>query len=605
MRMSKSKKNKILLLGSVFLLLVILVTAGSYAVISRNIKGDKNYSISIGNLDFSINNELNAISLGSAYPTSDNEGMGLTPYTFELKNNGSKPLSYTVQLVADSTSNLGFDKVKYFIEQDDNNRGPELLSQRTYIYEGTIDGGETLNFSLRLWLDINATIAEEGKVFKGKIEVTGTQVIDELYVDSSGASYPELQGDLVPVVISDTGSVTKANLKQKWYDYEESIWANAVILNDGYGPYQDGASIPEEAIESYFVWIPRYRYKIFDEGNYTSLTAKENKEQAIQIAFESKTVRPSTGTTKGTWLTHPAFTSFDSDGFWVGKFESGYRGATSTVGAQQNSSDYTKLIVKPNVYSWRNITVGNAFKASYDYNRDLDSHMMKNTEWGAVAYLSHSKYGNVASLRINNNSAYITGYSGTEEPTVGYNKEQSREGNRVESTAIGVDGAYTVNYLNKNSAVASTTGNYSGVYDMAGGAWEYVMGYTTGSSIGIGGASNITTLYSKFFDANSEYTKYYDKYSSTSKTNYSNRILGDATGEIGPFFSETDPDGSPRYKSSWYGDYTFFADASGPWFYRGGHWNRGTGSGAFAFDYNTGGVDTNISFRVVLTPPMN
>jgi len=601
MRMSKKKRNKILLLGSVFLLVVILVAAGSYAVISRNIKGDKNYSISIGNLDFSINNELNAISLGSAYPTSDNQGMKLTPYTFELKNNGSKPLSYTVQLVADSTSTLGFDKVKYFIEQDDNNRGPELLSQRTYIYEGTIDGGETLNFSLRLWLDINATTAEEGKVFKGKIEVTGTQVIDEVYVDSSGASYPELQGDLVPVVISDTGSVTKANLKQKWYDYEDSIWANAVILNDGYGPYQDGASIPEEAIESYFVWIPRYRYKIFDEGNYDGLTAKENKEQAIQIAFESKTVRESTGSTKGTWLTHPAFTSFDSDGFWVGKFESGYRGATSTAGAQVNSNDYTKLIVKPNVYSWRNITVGNAFKASYDYNRDLDSHMMKNTEWGAVAYLSHSKYGNIGSVRVNNNSAYVTGYSAIEEPTKGYNSGTSIDGNRFEGKNPGVDGTYTINYFNSASVCSSTTGNYSGIYDMSGGAWDYVMGNINNTA----GSSGITGVVSNFY-TNADWSKYYDEYpNQTSYTVYNNRILGDATGEMGSFFSQINSDSSARHMSSWYGDYAIFVCSSYPWFVRGGIHFIGIESGAFAFDYGTGAVYVGSSFRVVLTPPTN
>ena len=102
-------------------------------------------------------------------------------------------------------------------------------------------------------------------------------------------------------------------------------------------------------------------------------------------------------------LTHPAFTSFDdNNGLWVAKFESGFKGATSTESAQVNSSDYTNLVIKPNQYSWRSITVGNAFKTSYDYNRELDSHMMKNTEWGAVAYLSHSKYGNIASLRINN-----------------------------------------------------------------------------------------------------------------------------------------------------------------------------------------------------------
>ena len=37
------------------------------------------------------------------------------------------------------------------------------------------------------------------------------------------------------------------------------------------------------------------------------------------------------------------------------------------------------------------------------------------------------------------------------------------------------------------------------------------MGYTTGSSIGVGGASGITTLYSDFF-TNSKWNKYYDKY---------------------------------------------------------------------------------------------
>ena len=440
------------------------------------------------------------------------------------------------------------------------------------------------------------------EILKEKIIVATVE-----WMDNSGAAYPEIKGDLVPVKISNTGVVTKANIHQEWYDYDESVWANAVILTDNAPELEAGDTIEEQYIESYFVWIPRYKYKIFDEGKYTSLASKTAAEQPIVIEFETKTTAASTGTSEGTWLTHPAFTTLDVNGIWVGKFESGYNGATTTAAAQQNVADKTKLIIKPNVYSWRNITVGNAFKTSYEYNRDLDSHMMKNTEWGAVAYLSHSEYGNLGetgngfSLRINNNSAYITGYSGVEEPTVGYNKGTSREGNRVESTAIGADGTYTVNYLNTNSVVSSTTGNYSGVYDMSGGAWEYVMGYTTGAST-VGGASTITTLYPKFFDTDSEYTKYYDKYTSTAITNFSNRILGDATGEMGTFFSETDPDGSARNKSSWYGDYANFAIDSNPWFGRGGYWSYGTVSGAFAFYNGVGGAYATLSFRVVLAP---
>ena len=414
---------------------------------------------------------------------------------------------------------------------------------------------------------------------------------------------PILKDNLVPIKIANDGTVTKADISKEWYKYGNKEWANAVILKDESITYNNGETIPESNIESYFVWIPRYKYQIFDEGNYTGLTSTQNKVQTINVVFENKDTTPSNGTTKGDWLTHPAFTSFDSNGFWVGKFETGYDGATSTTAAQVNSVNTSKIIIKPNVYSWRNITVGNAFKNSYDYQRDLDSHMMKNTEWGAVAYLQHSIYGSETSVRINNNSTYLTGYAATVEPTKGYTSS-SIDGSRYESTSIGTDGTYTINYLNNNSNVASTTGNRSGIYDMAGGAWEYVMGYTTGSSIGVGGTSGITSIYSNFFN-DSTYTKYWDKYTSNSRTQFNNRILGDATGELGPFGIIVDPDGAGRYKSSWYGDIVDFAFSSYPWFVRGCNWRGGITSGVFAFGRDTGTTTTDLSFRIVLTPQLS
>ena len=410
---------------------------------------------------------------------------------------------------------------------------------------------------------------------------------------------PVLKDNLVPITIAEDGTVTKADISKEWYSYANKEWANAVILKDETKIYNDGDTIPEDNIESYFVWIPRYKYQIFDEGNYTGLTSTQNKVQTINVVFENKDTTPSNGTIKGDWLTHPAFTSFDSNGFWVGKFETGYDGATSTTAAQVNSVNTSKIIIKPNVYSWRNITVGNAFKNSYDYQRDLDSHMMKNTEWGAVAYLHHSIYGSETSVRVNNNGALITGYAATVEPTKVFSPS-SIDGDRYESTSLGNDGTYTVNYLNSNSGVASTTGNKTGIYDMSGGAWEYVMGYTTSSST-IGGTSEITSIYSDFF-TNSIYTKYWDKYTSNSQTQYNNRILGDATGELGPFKNSDDLDGGARPKSSWYKNYSNFAYSSNPWFIRGSTWNGGTISGAFAFSRDFGGAHIYNSFRIVMTP---
>ena len=96
--------------------------------------------------------------------------------------------------------------------------------------------------------------------------------------------------------------------------------------------------------------------------------------------------------------------------------------------------------------------------------------------------------------------------------------------------------------------------------------------------------------------------KYYDKYSTVNATNFNNRILGDATGEMGTFGSEQDPNGTTSNKSSWYGDYAYFARSSSPWFVRGGGWYHGSGAGVFAFSSVAGGTDANISFRVVLAP---
>ena len=449
--------------------------------------------------------------------------------------------------------------------------------------------------------------------------VVRTVVVNSRYKESIlNGTDPVLASNLVPVVISDSGVVTKASTASSWYNYENKIWANSVILKDESVVYKNGETIPESNIESYFVWIPKYSYQLFDLGNYSSLTSISDKTQEIKIKFgtsntsdsvsgecttpfeNNQGIAGSSGNCKvGDYMTHPAFLAFDTTGLWVGKFETGYDGATTTETAEINSVDTSKIVIKPNVYSWRNITVGNIFKNSYDYKRDLDSHMMKNTEWGSVAYLQHSIYGSVTSVRINNNSSYITGYAGTEEPTLGYSST-SINGNRYESTSLGTDGTYTINYLNQKSIVASTTNNYSGIYDISGGAFEYVMGYTTGATT-VGGSSSITGLYSNFFSDN-VYTKYWDRYTSTANTNYNNRILGDATGEMGPFGSEKDPDGATRYKSSWYKDHAHFAYSSNPWFGRGGYWLNGTASGAFAFADSTGGAYTSISSRIVLAP---
>ena len=416
--------------------------------------------------------------------------------------------------------------------------------------------------------------------------------IPEVYTENIlNGTDPVLGEGMIPVTLANDGTVSVADTRLAWYKYENQEWANAVLLVDN-TTYEVGDVIPENKIEAYFVWVPRYKYQIFDEGNYSTQAADSKPATSIakeiQIEFENKDEEVSKATTKGSWLTHPAFVNFDVNGLWIGKFETGYNGATSKEAAQVNATDASKVIVKPNVYSWRNNTVANMFKTAYNYNRELDSHMMKNTEWGAVAYLSHSKYGINTEININNNSDYLTGYS-----AVAGLDQSSYPG------TSGTDSTKTLPYNTETGYRATTTGNITGIYDMSGGAHEYMASYMDGYGV----QNSATTKTSSGFSASelTEYAKYLDKYpNNSSLTSWNNRILGDATGEMGPFYYYADKDGSKRYHNNWYADYSSFVHSTYPWFYRGGYYDNGVLAGQFHFSRGTGGVYTNISSRLVL-----
>ncbi len=426
--------------------------------------------------------------------------------------------------------------------------------------------------------------------------------IDELYERSGlhkeewketdlNGNDPVLKGDLIPVEIKPNGDVYYANKHSEWYNYSEKRWANAVILKtEKKGSYSEGQKIKEEDINGYFVWIPRYKYQVWHynsendakEGSTltntdyaTSTTQALGQARLINIEFENKDTKKSEVTNvkkDGDWLTHPAFTlgKKELSGIWVGKFETG--------------GDANNVVVKPDVILWQYSIVKTFFEAGKKYNQTLDSHMMKNTEWGAVAYLSHSKYGIGNEIRINNNVGYKTGYSAAS------NTDQSSH-----RGTYGTDDKTTQPYNTPTGYLASTTGNISGIYDMSGGGHEYMAACIEGNP----GDSGFTEEELE----NEMNIGYIDRYSKDSdETTYSKRILGDATGEMGPFYYYFDKDGSRRYHNSWYADYSGFVHSSSPWFSRGGYPDNGVLAGQFNFDGQFGGAGDHLSFRLVLSP---
>ena len=384
------------------------------------------------------------------------------------------------------------------------------------------------------------------------VTVEKVLVADGSYNDDKGVNTPNIGEGMIPIKWNGSSWVETTVNDPDWYDYTAKKWANAKT-SDG----------------SMWVWIPRYAYSV-TSGYHSSNAGTIEVEFMKGLTNETSTGRTSfnNASGQGNWNIHPAFNYGTTvSGIWVAKFE-----ASSVQGNSNGSGDNVTsktLQVKPGVASWRYIEIGNMYTVCNNYNSALNSHMMKNDEWGAVAYLSKSKYGKEnEEVWINNSSSYITGSAG--------------------NIASAVSNAGTTNdYTSTQGVKASTTGTVYGVYDMSGGAWEYVAAYVNN------GDFNLKNYGSSLVNGDAKTKNVYSKGSTNSyEDNYKQNkgVYGDA-------LYETSINGNSR-DGSWYDDYSIFPIS--PFFIRGGSYNNGTNAGMFAFYADNGNIDSFNSFRPVL-----
>ena len=127
---------------------------------------------------------------------------------------------------------------------------------------------------------------------------------------------------------------------------------------------------------------------------------------------------------------------------------------------------------------------------------------------------------------------------------------------------------------------------------MSGGAYEYVMGNSSGAS---GTYTYNASSAGSNFSYSTTTAKYVDTYAygttSTNQTAYNRARLGDATGEVVL---------STGGSGGWYSDYASFASSSYPWFIRGGRYDDGADAGVFYFFNGTGLSNSYYSARVAL-----
>ena len=307
---------------------------------------------------------------------------------------------------------------------------------------------------------------------------------------------------------------------------------------------------------SYYVEINGNNYKMILEND----TVKINKEKT----------KVDTNLDNGGW-------DRDIKGFWCAKYE-----------ASQGTGSTLQFV--PNVSSWSSQSIGTqyatAINATYGYtvlNANSDgirsfmySHMMKNSEWGAVAYLTHSKYGrNGKEIDINNSYSFITGNGG---------------GSTSASSVSGTTNAYNT----AKGVKASTTGNVYGIYDMSGGAWERVALFNSKDDNGrfssygwdtignIAGIKNTVNSETKLTSGTS--TKYATKYDNKTTSSNGNSIIytagkvGDATKEVNRGEIEIlDYSGVSTNNYNWFGDNIDLVESMYPFAARGGICNGRAG----------------------------
>ena len=623
-------KKQNIIMGIGFVFLIFMVIGVSYAAYKFSAAGTKENVISTGTISMSYS-QNSFIDLKHTYPKTDTyaiatkEDKSSMEFSVSMETSGTKQINYALAITnIEEGTTLKSDKVKIYLEKEgkvvnnfETNKGKTIDSFKNRYIEGLIDSyaiyqdiltpsNKTHHYTLTAWIDesyilpikneTTTTKQTNEETYKFKVKVVGVDTpitIKEKStvssLDTSGANAPVLASNMIPVYYDETSGVWKKADKNnkdnnnRWYSYESSgeykgMWANAVTVKDTnrqtYLNATPGTTISMNDINTMWVWIPRFN--AVTPNNYNGGT--KAKPNAIDVTYAKQN--------------EPAIDAFtfgnkELSGFWYGKFETGH--ATLASNTTKNNLGCTNeicnnangIIIKPNVTSLQYNNLSNFFFASRSMEQtgnsfgfikdEVDTHMSKNNEWGAVAYLTQSIYGRCtdsttcAAVGINNNKNTITGY-----------------GAPAGSNDSATNGAYNTT-LGKD---ASTTKNIYGIYDMAGGSYEFVMGifadtngkprsgYTIGSNSGFTGMLSDGTTYTGIAFPDS---KYYNLYTGSSYTGHA--------------LTET---------QDWYGSFAFFADKSQPCFYRGGGYNMSLSAIIFNFIGSPGGGDKNLSSRFVI-----
>ena len=463
----------------------------------------------------------------------------------------------------------------------------------------------------------------------------------------------DLDANMIPVKY--TGTTTNAQWTSlanpedssnqgNWYNYNNKQWANAITVKpEALSKYQNQTRVVDQAdILGFWVYIPRYAYEVMRRDvtdapvpaqNFTihfeKATDPKRYPAESKCAGRNMDYRTTCGLNRdyikgqpnnqGTWATHPAFTfgTKELNGIWFAKFEttgtntqptvlpneaymSGRYAASANIGRMYTTAKTLGVVDNNNVGGNTDYTVPTQ---NNHHLAKLSSHMVNNNDWGAVAYLSASKYGaGYNKVQKNANGAnhnYSYGATGCgpwengSTDTYG-NDYASDRAHKISIGALGTQQACGEDnpqraYNGTLGQLASTTNNLTGIYDMSGGGDEYVAASYSDN------LNNSNT--NKYFGSNAAHPPYVNTYNISDL----NSCTFDTCG--GQALYETN-NGSNSSTSQWNGNYMSFVRSSDTWFWRGGSCYYSSNSGLF-YALDRDGLVLGyayIAFRVALVP---
>ena len=183
MEKNNNKKKKVITIVISIIIILVLALAISYAYFSTQLSGSDQI-VKVGTLDLVLDETSEGITLDNAIGISDSKGLSTDGSTFELRNNGNKAVDYIIYLddntIGDNDTRIDDKYLKYNLNKNGADSGATLLTRiganpNRVLDSGTIEGGGTNKYSLKLWITDEVDGNYSGQVFSGKLRVEVSQ----------------------------------------------------------------------------------------------------------------------------------------------------------------------------------------------------------------------------------------------------------------------------------------------------------------------------------------------------------------------------------------------------------------------------------------------